>query len=215
MPLLGIARRPPEHVAVQGGHELGQPRAPGGVEPGFERVLGRGLGRMELHDAALVQVEHSGEEANAEGLEEPARGAQAARFRGVPGGVARRGGGRHGRADRLARSQRSPHDPAEVHQGSDERQGQDAEHDVVANGGDEPQTLKPVERPVPLGEQPHPGAVGLGPVVFARREYGAERGAQRVRIGGLRREAHALAAATPRCWLRSSRSNASLRTRRS
>src|SRR5207237_2277693 len=98
---------------------------------------------------------------------------------------------------------------------SDERQGQDAEHDVVANGGDEPQALEPDERPVPLGEQPDPRAVGLAPAVFAGREYRAERGPQRVRIGGLRREAHALAAATPRCWLRSSRSNASLRTRRS
>src|SRR5256885_9182340 len=93
-PLLGIARRPPEHVAIQGRHQLGQPGAPGSVEPSLERVLGGRLGRMELHDATLVQVEHRGEETVPDRLREPTRGADAARFPALPGGVARPRGGR-------------------------------------------------------------------------------------------------------------------------
>src|SRR5437764_4537700 len=101
-----------------------------------------------------------------------------------------------------------------MHQRRHERQGQDGEHDIVAHGRDEAQALEPVEHPVPLREQPRPGAAGLAPAVLARREHGAERRAQRVRVGGLKRDAHALAAAISWCWLSSSKSNAALRTRR-
>src|SRR2546430_14135393 len=76
VPLLGIARRPSKHVAIQARHQVAQSRAPCGVEPGFQRVLGRRFGRMELHDTGLVQVEHGSDAANPERFGETGRTAQ-------------------------------------------------------------------------------------------------------------------------------------------
>src|SRR5438445_12966533 len=76
-----------------------------------------------------------------------------------------------------------------------------------------PQGLQPIEQPVPLLRQPQPGATRLAPPVLAGLEHGPQRGTQRGRVDLLRNDAHARAAVMPRCWLSSSRSDASFRTR--
>src|SRR5207244_12563237 len=118
-------------------------------------------------------------------------------------------------AERVARSWPAPPNPAAVSEKGEQQERQGGEEQIVARGRRDPQGLEPLEEPVPLLGQPEPGAAGLAPPVLSSLEHGPQRSAQRVRLDLLRNDAHARAAAMPRCRLRSSRSNASFRTRRS
>ena len=178
---------------------------------------------MEAERLEPVELEYDGEEAVRERLRVPAPageciGASEMRRRvhddAGAGGSLTRSGPRGGPHD-------APHHVCDMHQQHDQRDDNQCEADVEADGVAIGEMIEPFNQVVPLPGEPGHEPAALDPLVFRTREYLADHAAQRVGWDS-RWSARCLEQGEPGadqripiCSLRTCRSNASRRTRKS